>query len=147
MATKRVKAASVADDYLGLVKRFPLIPIRSEGHLNDAFRLIDELSAIDEEKLSDGQADYLLVLTDLVEKFEDEHHSISSGFEDGIEALAYLLEQHGMTASDLGRLLGNRQIGAAILRRSRQLSKTHVVKLARHFNVSTDLLLCPTAKK
>jgi antitoxin component HigA of HigAB toxin-antitoxin module len=43
-------------------------------------------------------------------------------------------------------LLGNRQLGAAILRRQRQLSKEHVLKLADHFKVSADLLLRPRAK-
>jgi HTH-type transcriptional regulator/antitoxin HigA len=141
--------AKVADDYLELVRRFPLVPIRNDAHLKQAVRMIDELSIIDEEKLSMGQSDYLMVLSDLVERFEDAHDPFEAAFDDGIDALRYLLEQHQMTASDLGRLLGNRQHGAAILRRARQLSKANVLKLASHFNVSTDLLLRerPEAKR
>ena len=146
MATRAVRQMDVADDYLQLVKRFPLVPIRSAGHLRDAFSVLDELSAIDEDRLTQGQGDYLSVLTDLVEKYEDQHDPLHGGFEDGIAALEYLLGQHGMTASDLGRLLGNRQLGSAILRRQRQLSKDHVLKLADHFKVSANLLLRPAAK-
>ena len=40
-----------------------------------------------------------------------------------------------MTASDLGRLLGNRTLGAAILAGRRNLSKAHIKKLAEHFKV------------
>jgi len=141
MHMRMTKNVNVADDYLELIQRFPLTPIRDEAHLQQAFELIDELSVIDEEKLTAGQADYLLVLTDLVAKFEDAHHAVDAAFADGIAALKYLLAQHQMTASDLGRLLGNRQIGSAILRRERQLSKANVLKLAAHFHVSTDLLL------
>jgi HTH-type transcriptional regulator / antitoxin HigA len=146
MATKTTSHTEVADDYLQLVKRFPLVPIRSAGHLRDAFKVLDELSVIDEDRLTRGQADYLSVLTDLVEKYEDRHDPVHGVFEDGVAALEYLLDQHDMTASDLGRLLGNRQLGSAIVRRQRQLSKEHVLKLADHFKVSTDLLLRPRDK-
>lgn len=141
MPTKILKHPKVADDYLDLVRRFPLVPIKSEAHLRNAFKVIDALSIIDEERLTNGQADYLLVLTDLVERYEARHYSMGRAFEDGIEALKYLLDEHQMTASDLGRLLGSRQLGAAILRRDRQLSKGHIVKLCDHFKVSADLLL------
>jgi len=146
MATKIDRQVVVADDYLNLVKRFPLVPIRGAIHLRNAFRVLDELAVIDEDRLTQGQADYLSVLTDLVEKYEDRQDPVHGGFEDGIAALEYLLEQHGMTASDLGRLLGNRQLGSAILRRQRQLSKDHLLKLADHFKVSADLFLRSSSK-
>jgi HTH-type transcriptional regulator/antitoxin HigA len=103
--------------------------------------MIDRLSIIDEEKLTPGQTDYLLVLSDLVEKYENEHHAIDLSHLDGVDVLKHLLEQNGMTASDLGRLLGNRQLGAAILARQRQLSKRHIVRLCERFGVSADLFL------
>src|SRR5262249_47862516 len=84
-------------------------------------------------------AQYLAVLSDLVEKYDDENHAISLDHLDGIDALQHLLEQNGMSASDLGRLLGNRQLGAAILRRQRQLSKNHILLLCERFKVSADL--------
>jgi antitoxin component HigA of HigAB toxin-antitoxin module len=46
-----------------------------------------------------------------------------------------------MTASDLGRLLGNRTLGAAILAGRRALSKTHIKKPAEHFGVEPGLFL------
>lgn len=141
MATHAPTGTRIGKDYFDLVKRFPLLPIRSEGHLTRAFKLIDELSIIDEDKLTTGQAAYLAVLSGLVAQYEDEHHALPEAFKDGVDALRYLVQQSGMTASDLGRLLGNRQLGAAILRRQRQLSKAHLVRLAEHFRVSTDLFL------
>ncbi len=46
-----------------------------------------------------------------------------------------------MSASDLGRLLGARPLGSAILRRERQLSKANILKLADHFRVDPGLFL------
>jgi HTH-type transcriptional regulator/antitoxin HigA len=141
MASKARQNRGVSDDYLHLVMRFPLAPIRGERHFKEAVAMVDELSIIDEEKLTAGQVDYLLVLSDLVERYEDGHFAEKAAFKDGVAALAYLMEQRGMNTSDLGRLLGSRSLGSAILRRERELSKGHVVKLAGYFGVSADLLL------
>jgi len=141
MSTTRSRSSRVADDYLELVRRFPLVPIKSDRQLRDAFKVVDRLSIIDEDKLTPGQADYLLVLSDLVEKYEDEHHAVDLSDVDAVNVLEHLLKQNELNASDLGRLLGNRALGAAILRRERQLSKAHIVTLCNRFKVSADLFL------
>lgn len=56
-------------------------------------------------------------------------------------ALRFLLESHGMSASDLGRLLGDRALGTRILNGKRELSKAHIKTLAAHFQVSPAVLL------
>lgn len=142
-----IRHASVRPDYLRLVQRFPLAPIRNKSHLKQALAMVDELSIIDEEKLTPGQADYLRVLSDLVERYEEEHFPFQNAFKHGAEALQYLVAETGMTASQLGDLLGNKRLGPVILRGERELSKAHIVKLAEHFSVSTDLFLMPAPKK
>jgi len=47
----------------------------------------------------------------------------------------------GLPASDLGRLLDSRTLGAAILNGRRALSKAHIKKLAEHFRVEPGLFL------
>ena len=129
------------DDYLPLVKAFPLVPIKNDRHLSEAISVIDRLAVADEEKMSAGEADYLMVLTDLVEKYENEHHAIDLSHLGATDVLKHLLSESDMRASDLGRLLGNRPLGAAILRGERQLSKRHIAVLCRRFGVSADLFL------
>ena len=138
---KTLRVPPVDADYLELIMRFPLAPIRNDKHMRQAHEVIDRLAVIDENKLTRGQADYLYALSDLVWMYEQEHHAISSPDLDGVDLLQFLLEENNMSASDLGRLLGNRQLGAAILRRQRQLSKTHLLKLCERFKVSADLFL------
>jgi hypothetical protein len=48
MPTKAKRRAEISRDYLALVRRFPLAPIRDETHLKNAVRMIDELSIIDD---------------------------------------------------------------------------------------------------
>ncbi|MFI5381812.1 MAG: hypothetical protein ACHRHE_21145, partial [Tepidisphaerales bacterium] len=58
-----------------------------------------------------------------------------------IDVLKELLDERGLSPSDLGRILGSRTLGSAILRRQRQLSKSHILTLTRYFGASADLLL------
>ena len=67
---------------------------------------------------------------------------------EGVEAgadsravLRYLLADRDMSASDLGRLLGDRSLGTKILNGERALSKSHIKILAAHFHVSPAALL------
>lgn len=59
-----------------------------------------------------------------------------------VDTLRFLIEQCGMTAADLSRLLGtDPSLGAKILRGERRLTLDHVRILARHFQVEPGLFL------
>jgi antitoxin component HigA of HigAB toxin-antitoxin module len=100
--------------------------------LRNATEVVDAMAGHD---LAPDQEDYLDVLSDLVQKYEDAHSPVRRRSSTPLERLQYLAEQAGMTASDLGRLLGNRGLGSLILRGRRQLSKTHIRILAEHFRL------------
>lgn len=56
--------------------------------------------------------------------------------------LSGLLEGHGMTAADLGRLLDlDPSMGSKIVNGDRQLTAAHVRKLARHFALPAEFFL------
>ena len=46
-----------------------------------------------------------------------------------------------MSVSDLGRLLGQRELGSKILRGDRELSKAHIRTLANHFRVTAAMFI------
>ena len=48
-------------------------------------------------------------------------------------------KQNGLSASDLGRILGHRELGSRILRGERGLSKRNIQKLADYFKVGLPL--------
>src|SRR5438309_462912 len=56
--------------YFDLVRQFPLIHLRDDDHLDEAQEVIDRLL---ERDLDTGEQAYLDLLTDLVERYEDEH--------------------------------------------------------------------------
>ncbi len=112
----------------------PLRPIDDDVHLENAQEMADALALLQERTVD--QEDYLETLSTLIEKYEDEHHRIETSDLDPIEALKFLMAQNKINASQLGEILGQRQLGSKILTGARGLSKSHIVKLAEHFKVS-----------
>src|ERR1700760_322787 len=103
-ATKKTTAG---DSYLELVKKFPLRPIRSEAEYDRAVKVMDGLAIRDESTLDSGEADYLGTLATLVESYDAVHHAIDTSKTTPLSSLKFLMEQHGMSTADLGRLFSN----------------------------------------
>ena len=101
--------------------------------------IVDRLAVLDER--NQDQQDYLDTLTELVDKYDDDHNARDCSGITPIESVKYLCEQNGTNASALGNLLGNRSLGSKILRGERALSKEHIRKLCAHFAVSADLFI------
>ena len=95
-------------DYLGLVRRFPLRPIRSAVEHRTALAIVDELMARG-EALSAGEGDYLEAVTRFIAEWEREHLLESLGQATPRETLLHLIESRGMTPADLGEVIGSRQ--------------------------------------
>lgn len=121
---------------LGLQKKFFVLrPIRNKSDYQKALDVATELSS--RTDLTSEQADYLEILTKVIADYEDKHFKMTK--HSPREILEFLVEENQMSGSDLGRLLGNRTLGPALLRGERSLSKTHIKKLAKHFSVSPAL--------
>src|SRR5947199_10362978 len=93
---------SALDGYLKLVRRFPLRPIRNERELDQAIMVINSL--LDLDRLSAVEQDYLDVLSDQVERYEDKHHPIGDVSE--ADMLEHLIEAKGVTQAAVARATG-----------------------------------------
>jgi HTH-type transcriptional regulator/antitoxin HigA len=141
--TMKSRARKVDGSYLALIRRFPLRPIRNESELDAAIAVIDDLAVRDH--LDSGESDYLDVLSDLVERYEDKHHPI--GDVSAGEMLAYLIDQSGVKQVELARATGIAESTLSeVLRGKRQLTRGQIVKLADHFRVGPALFLESNAK-
>ncbi len=120
-----------------LVDLYPLRPVRSKADYKRAMAAADQLIG---RKLTGTQLQYLESLTLVIADYENEHYPIDEKWTPA-EAVKYLIEENGMNASDLGRLLGDRSLGSRILGGQRQLSKSHIKILANRFSVSPAIFL------
>lgn len=135
MATILDKATE--QQYLALVSTFPLVPIRDDAHLAAALAVIDGL--LDRSQRTPGEEEYLRALTDLVETYESAHVEIPPT--SGVEALRYLMEEHGLSQHDLVPIFGTPSIVSEVLAGKRHLALTHISRLAARFGVPADVFI------
>jgi HTH-type transcriptional regulator/antitoxin HigA len=132
-----LKTGKLSDTYFELVRAFPLTHIRDEVHLAEAQAVIDRLLRQD---LDAGGQEYLDVLTDLVEDYEDEHVEVPEV--DEADVLRELMRGHGLTQTRLSEAVGIAQSTlSAVLNGTRSLTKGQVVKLAKFFAVHPSAFL------
>jgi HTH-type transcriptional regulator/antitoxin HigA len=136
--TATVTFADLPRDYPGLVMAFMPKAIHDHVDYENTIEVIDALAG---HELSDEQELFLDTLSTLVEAYEDEHHAIKSRRLAPLEALRFLMEEHAMSAGDLGKLLGERTLGSKILRGERKIGLKYAKCLARKFGVDVSLFI------
>ena len=121
------------DTYLALIRTFPLRPIRSEDELDEAMEILDTL--VGREALTAAEADYLAVLSDLVEQYEGQAHPIPPASD--AELLQHLLEAQNATPEHIAQATDIAPATlTAVLAGTERLTREHIGMLARHFQVS-----------
>jgi antitoxin component HigA of HigAB toxin-antitoxin module len=113
-------------------------PIRTRAEHDRAVAEIERLMGA---RRGSPQADRLEVLTALVAAYEAAHDSI--GLPEPIEAIEAHMNDRGLGQADLARLLGSRSLASAILHRKRPMSLSVIRKLARAWDIPTDVLVQP----
>ncbi len=110
-----------------------IAPIRDETHYQQMVAileaLLDEASG-DESHPAMGLVD---IVGDLIEDFEAEHHPLPDV--DGVQALKFLMAQHGIKQRDLPEI-GSQGVVSEILTGKRELNIRQVRALSERFGVS-----------
>jgi HTH-type transcriptional regulator / antitoxin HigA len=124
--------------YLRLLKKFRLRPIQDGLELAEATALADQL--FDRPKLLPEEEQYLDVLCDLIEAYEDEHYAIADV---GAAAmLRFLIDQRGVTQQTAAQESGvaNSTI-TALIKGRRQMTRKQIESFSRYFGVEPAVFL------
>lgn len=121
-----------------LVRELPPQAIMDDVEYGDALNMVDRLMAAG--KLSKGQERYMETLVQLVQVYEAKHYDIAGAT--GLDLLKHVLDENGMNASDLARILGvHVSMGSKILKGERALTLGHARTLAGRFKLRFDAFL------
>src|SRR5271155_3360647 len=93
--------STTADSYTNLVGQFRLVQIKDDSHLRAAHEMIDRLL---QEDLDQSGRDYLNVLADLVEAYEDRHFPIPDASE--VDVLRELMRSNNLSQTELAKKVG-----------------------------------------
>ena len=117
---------------MNIIRRFPLRPLRTDADLDAAVAVVDSL--IDQDELSPPEQDYLDVLSDLVEAYEDETIPIKPVGD--ADMLRLLIEAKGVTQAQAAKQAGIAESTVSeVLAGKRKLNRTQIGKLGRYFRV------------
>ena len=123
--------------YIELLTTFPPRPISSESELIATQEVIDSL--IDRGKLTLDEQDYLNLLGTLVYEYEQKHDPMPDIY--GVELIKALLVEFNLRQKDLIPIFKTESIVSAVLNEQRQLTATHIKKLADFFHISPAAFL------
>jgi antitoxin component HigA of HigAB toxin-antitoxin module len=137
----RTTPTAVEDDYLELVRAFPLRSLRSQIEHEQAVKILDRLLGRPGGRLSVGERDYADVLGRLINDYGQRTHPFLRERHSPLEILRFLVEQHGMTITALGKILGNKTAASLVFSGRREMSKAHIRCLADHFRVDPGLFI------
>ena len=116
----------------------PLLTIRNEREYNAAIKRLNELL----DEIGDNEKHPLYSLLDtlgtLIHAYEEEHYPIPDVT--GAEVLRFLLEEHGLTQSDLPEV-GSQGVVSEILSGKRELNVRQIRSLAQRFGVSSAVFV------
>ena len=137
-ATKHLPPRKIPQRFEELVRHMPPQAIVDDVQHDNALEMIDQLMQV--SRLTRGQSLYLETWVQLVEAYEGD--AMDGSDLHGMDSLKHLLEENGLNASDLARLLGiHASMGSKILKGERALTVDHLRKLAERFKVSPALFI------
>jgi antitoxin component HigA of HigAB toxin-antitoxin module len=135
-------AVAAKDDYLELVKAFPLWVIRSGRDHQDAVAMLSRLVGRQDVNLSDGARQYADALARFIQDYDQREYPLLSAKRSSLEKLKYVLAESGTTPGELARVLGASQpLTSHILTGKRNLTTTHLRKLGEHFRIAAGYFL------
>lgn len=111
-------------------------PIKTERDYRTALKEIERLW---DAKPNTPKGDRLEVLVTLVEAYERKHYKIEPP--DPVEAIKFRMEQLGLKASDLAKILGGRSRVSEILNRKRKLTVDMMRSLRKRLDIPAESLL------
>jgi HTH-type transcriptional regulator/antitoxin HigA len=133
MTATRIKFSDLPKSYSELVAMYPPRPLHDK---TDEQNLEELVFAMAGHALTPDQEDYLDLLSDMLLKYQEQQVARPRRRRSPAKRLAYLIEQSGITRSQLATLLGCSQpLVSLILSGKRSLTVPHVRKLAAHFRV------------
>lgn len=129
---------SIPTTYDALIAFHPPRVIHDKTEFENTTAIVDAMAG---HKLTKDQDDYLELLSQIIEAYENEHVDAPKA-PSSIETLKFLLSENDMSGDDLADLLGvDRSQAFKILKGSRALTVDHIKKISDRFRISANVLL------
>ena len=130
-------ASDDLEEYTDLLGEYLRHPIRSEADLDSADEAVTGL--LSKANRSSAEDEVLELVSDLVEKWEDDHEVIPDVH--GVELVKLLLAERDQTQRALTQVFGTESTMSEVLSGRRLLQTKHILALDRFFGTSPGAFL------
>ena len=128
-------SALTSPAYAQLLAQIPPKVIRTEAE-NEHY--IEALYALEQKRApSREERELAALLRLLVEDFEEKRYAMPRATP--LQALTFLMEQHGLKQKDLLDVFGTRSVVSEVVHGKRDLTKEQIRRLSERFHVSPEL--------
>ena len=141
-----LKPETLTNSFLGFASEASnILHIKTEEDYQTALDTIEHLFSEAKDTVDDPLNDLIEIISRAVEKYELTQEDIAS-FEkqannesQEISVIRVLINQHHLTLSDFKNEIGSKSLVSMILNGKRNLTKEHIEKLSRKFNLDPAL--------
>ncbi len=131
-----MSSLAVSAEYSALLSRFPPKVIRTEKDNETYTEILYDLDRRS-KTLTPAKKELAELLTLLIEDFEEKRYQLPHAT--SLDAIHFLMDQHGLKQKDLVDVFGTPSIVSEILSGKRELNKEQIKRLSKRFQVSPEL--------
>ncbi len=122
----------VMDHYRTLINQFLPRPIKNDADFQATQKVIDSL--LDKSELTADEEEYLHLLGTLISEYEQTLQPIPDIY--GVELLQVLIQERGLTQTDLIPIFGSEDVLFNIINQNQKLSLEQIEKLSDCLQIS-----------
>ena len=138
-----IKSENLTDSFLGFAHRASnILHIKSAEAYAEALEIIKNLFDKANDTIDDPLNDLINILSKSIKKYESHQEDIvkfendANNINQEISVLRVLMEQHNLTVSGFQYEIGSKSLVSMILNGKRNLTKEHITKLSKRFNLN-----------
>ena len=131
-----MSSLTVSAEYSALLRKFPPKVIRTEKENREYTEILYNLDKRS-KALTPAEKELTKILTLLIEDFEEKHYRLPRT--QPLDALHFLMDQHGLKQKDLLDVFGTPSIVSEVLSGKRELNKDQIKRLSDRFHVSPEI--------
>lgn len=137
-----LKPVTLTNSFLGFASEASnILHIKTEKDYQEALETIEHLFAEATDTVDDPLNDLIALISRAIEKYEATQKDIlafdkeANNTHQEISVLRVLMSQHNLTLADFKDEIGSKSLVSMILSGKRNLTKEHIAKLSKKFNL------------
>jgi len=141
-----LKPENLTNSFLGFASEASnILHIKTEQDYQEALEIIDHLFLEAKDTIDDPLNDLIDMISRAIEKYELKQDDIvkfekeANNTTQEISVLRVLMKQHNLTLVDFKDEIGSKSLVSMILNGKRNLTKEHIAKISKRFNLNPAL--------